>query len=219
LELTDVNSKPRRVPEDDVSEGSTEYHGKFAAPYSFSVGEVARFELEPQLSASLAVQTERDQRIAQLTDELALKSALLEQAEANAAEAADRILTQTSLVEQRDVELVDMQAKLDQLAVSRDQQVGQYEKELTNVRAKLEAKESAESTAFRLRLADMKNDCGESKAEADIYRNQTATDLINTDEDRVVHRLMERVQAMEAEMASLRWNEKGFDMMECRNEG
>jgi len=87
------------------------------------------------------------------------------------------------------------------------------------VRAKLEAKESAESTAFRLRLADMKNDCGESKAEADIYRNQTATDLINTDEDRVVHRLMERVQAMEAEMASLRWNEKGFDMMECRNEG
>jgi hypothetical protein len=219
LELTDVNSKPRRVPEDDVSEGSTEYHGKFAAPYSFSVGEVARVGLEPQLSASLAVQTERDQRIAQLTDELALKSALLEQAEANAAEAADRILTQTSLVEQRDVELVDMQAKLDQLAVSRDQQVGQYEKELTNVRAKLEAKESAESTAFRLRLADMKNDCGESKAEADIYRNQTATDLINTDEDRVVHRLMERVQAMEAEMASLRWNEKGFDMMECRNEG
>jgi hypothetical protein len=89
LELTGVNSKPRRVPEDDVSEGSTEYHGKFAAPYSSSEGEVTRLELERQLSVSLAAQTERDQRIAQLTDELALKSALLEQAEANAAEAAD----------------------------------------------------------------------------------------------------------------------------------
>jgi hypothetical protein len=36
------------------------------------------------------VQTERDHHIAQLTDELALKSALLEQAEANVVEAARR---------------------------------------------------------------------------------------------------------------------------------
>jgi hypothetical protein len=53
-------------------------------------------------------ETERN-RIAKLTDELALKSALLEQSEANAAEAAkraglelrehaDRLLVQTSLV-------------------------------------------------------------------------------------------------------------------------
>jgi dTDP-4-dehydrorhamnose 3,5-epimerase-like enzyme len=50
-------------------------------------------------------------------------------------------------------------------------------------------------------------------------RTQTATGLVNTDEDRVVHGLMERVRAMEAEMASLRWNEKTFEMMECSNEG
>jgi Kelch motif len=144
-------SKPRRVPEDDVGEGSTEYHAKFAAPHSASEGEVARLELERQLSVSLAVQAERDQRIARLTDELALKSALLEQVKASAAERArlelreheDRLLAQTSLVEQRDAELVDMQARLDELVVSRDQQAEQYKKELVNVRAKLEAKESS----------------------------------------------------------------------------
>ena len=43
-------------------------------------------ELEQLLSETLAVQTEQDQRLAQLADELALKSALLEQAETNAAE-------------------------------------------------------------------------------------------------------------------------------------
>jgi peptidoglycan hydrolase-like protein with peptidoglycan-binding domain len=55
---------------------------------------------------------------------------------------------QTSLVKQRDVELVDtqerfrdIQAKLDELLLSRDQRIGQYEKELANV-AKLEAKEN-----------------------------------------------------------------------------
>jgi hypothetical protein len=150
-------SKPRRAPEGDVGEGSTEYHGKFAAPHYASDGEVARLELERQLSVSLAVQAERGRRIAKLTDELALKSALLEQSEANAAEAAkraeaaglelrehaDRLLMQTSLVEQRNAELVDMQARLDELVVSRDQQAGQYKKELVNVRAKFEAKESS----------------------------------------------------------------------------
>src|SRR6266446_3011433 len=44
-------------------------------------------ELERKLSAMLAEQTERDQRMAQLTDELAQNSVLLKQAEANAAEA------------------------------------------------------------------------------------------------------------------------------------
>jgi hypothetical protein len=37
-------------------------------------------ELERQLSETLVAKTERDQRIVQLTDKLALKSALLEQA-------------------------------------------------------------------------------------------------------------------------------------------
>ena len=119
-------------------------------------------ELERKLlvSPALAAQTERDQLIARQTDELAKKSALLERAEAAAkrvglelSEHADRLLMQTSLVEQRDAEIVDMQAKLDELVVSRDQQAGQYVKELSNVRAKLEAKES-ELETVHLRLAD-----------------------------------------------------------------
>jgi hypothetical protein len=90
-------------------------------------------KLERQLSVSLAAQNEREQRITRLTDELTLKSALLEETEANAAEAAkraglelrehaDRLLMQTSLVEQTDAELVDMQARLDELQQSRDRQ-------------------------------------------------------------------------------------------------
>ena len=86
------------------------------------------------------------------------------------------------------------------------------------MRAELEASKS-ESAAFRLQLADTENGCSKSKAEAGAYRTPTATGLVNVDEGRVVHRLMERMQAMEAEMASLRWNEKSFEMMECRNEG
>ena len=203
-----MDSKPRRGPEDDVSEGSTEYRTKCAAPHSSS--EVTRFELERQLSVSLAVQTERGHRIAQLTDELALKSALLEQADANAVETArragselreytdDRQLTRTSLMKQRDVEPVDMQARLrdlqaqfDELLLSRDQQIGQYEKELANVRAKLEANES-ELDAVRLRLTDAEKGLTKSKAEAEASNAQSATGSVNRDEDQVYHRLMER---------------------------
>jgi hypothetical protein len=279
LEPTGVDSKPRRDLEDDVSEGSTEYIAKFEASHSSS-GEVTRLELERQLSVSLAAQTERDQRIARLTDELALKSALLEQSEANAVEAArragsglreyvdDQRLKWTSLVKERDVELVDMQVRLrdmqakfdelllsrdqqigqhereltsvrakleakdrlrlvdaekgrtslDELGESRDQQVGQYEKELKNVRAKLEAKES-ELEAVRLRLTDAEKGLTKSKAEAETLRSQIATGSMNRDEDQVTRRLMERMRAIEAEVASKRWNEKSIEEMECRNEG
>ncbi|KAF8492354.1 hypothetical protein F5888DRAFT_1730002 [Russula emetica] len=132
---------------------------------------------------------------------------------------------QTSLVEQRDAELVDMQAKLrntetklDELVVSRDQQVGQYEKEFTNMRAKLEAKES-ELEAIRSRLTDTEKGLIKSKAEADTLRAQIAAGSVNRDEDQVTRRLMERVRAIEAEMTSKRWNEKSIESMECRNEG
>jgi chromosome segregation ATPase len=364
-------------------------------------------KLERQLSILLSAQTERDQRIARLADELALKSALLEQVKANAAERArleppehDRLLVQTSLVKQRDAELVDMQAKLDGLLQSRDQQeVGyrnlevasqdlrgqlsysqstvqrlesenkritrelnksreaadqhknenerlkngmeelkanhetaiaqaqnepaslqrdksdlqhsldtlkaemarlnrrlprmgspmtpegrersdlltpkdrkmddvfiftpstsrrrgdtsvmfsadedfnsspdvspsrpiqapnhpsnevedlpQYERELTNVRAKLEANES-ELEAVRLRLTDAEKDLTKSRAEANTLRAKTATGSVNRDEDQVTVRLMERMRALEAEVASKRWNEKSIEDMECRNEG
>ena len=218
LDLTGVNSEPKRIPEDDVSEGSTEYHAKFVASYSSSEREVTRLELERQPSLSLAVQTERDHRITQLTDELALKSALLEQAEANAVEAAKRAVLQTSLLEQRDAELVDMQVKLDELVVSHDHQVGQYKRELANARAKLDANES-ELEAVRLRLMDAEKSLTKSKAEADTLRAQTPTGSVNRDENQVTRRLMERMRAIEAEVASKRWNEKSIEEMECRNEG
>ena len=205
---------PRLVPKDDASEGSTEYHAKSAAPHSSFQGEVAGLELEPQLSVSLTAQTERDQCIAQLTAKLALKSALLEQAEANAAETAklrehaDRLLMQTSLVMQRDVELKYMQARLDELLLSRDQQIGKYEKELANVRAKLESKES-ELEAVRFQLTNAEKGWIKSKAEADTLRAQTD----------VTRRLVECVRGMEVEIASKWWNEKSIEAMECRNEG
>jgi hypothetical protein len=217
---------PQITHEGDVSEVG--YHAKSAAPHSSSEGDVTRLELERQVSVLLAAQAERDQRIVRLTDELALKSTLLEQAEANATEAAkraglelrehaDRLLMQSSRVKQRDaVEFGDMQAKP---LSSRDQQIEQYEKELANARVKLEAKES-EMEAVRLRLADAEKGWIKSKAEADALRTQTATGFVNRDEDQVViRRLMERVRAIEAEIASMRWNEKGFEAMECRNEG
>jgi chromosome segregation ATPase len=257
----------------------------------------------------LSAQTERDQRFARLTDELSLKSALLEQAEANA---ADRLL----MVELRDAELVNMQAKLGELLLSRDQQIGQYEKELgnvrsrleaneselkaarlqladaergwtslhelvvsrdqqvgqyekelgnmrakleaneseleavrlrladaekgwtsldvlvasrdrqvkqyekelTNVRAKLEAKDS-ELEAVRLLLTDAEKGLTKSKTEADtLQRAKNATGSVNRDMDQVTRRLLERMRALEVEMASKRWNEKSIGEMECSNE-
>jgi len=223
-----MNDKPRRVPEeDDDSEGSTRHRGKLVAPDASSGKEVARLEheriagLERQLSETLA---ERDRHIARLTDQLAQKSALLEQAEANALEEKKR----TGL------ELRELQANLDESLLSRDQALEQArnalqkascaaeaneqsQRELTEMRAELEARKS-ESTC-RLRPADTESDCAKSKAKADTYHNQSATGHVNTDEDPVVRRLMEHVRAMEAEMASLRWNEKNFETMECRNEG
>ena len=91
-------------------------------------------ELERLLSETLTVQTEQDRRVAQLTDELALKSTLLERAETNAAEAKriaelerrenrDRLLVQTSLVKQKDAELGRLQAKLDEFLQSHVQDV------------------------------------------------------------------------------------------------
>lgn len=73
------------------------------------------------------MQTEQDRRLALLTDELALKSALLEQAETNTAvakssveperrENTDGLLVQTSLAKRKDAELGRLQAKLERVA-------------------------------------------------------------------------------------------------------
>jgi len=198
------------------------------APDTSSEKEVVRLEherrlieLERELLAMRAAQTERDRRIAQLTDQLVHKSALLEQAEAKVAVA----------LEQR-----ELQAKLDEL--SRDQALEQAQsasqkttsctaeankrsqREFAEVHAKLEAGES-ELAAVRLRLTDAEDGWAKSKAEADTLRagTQTAVGLVNMDVDRVMTRLMERMRAMETEVSSLRGNEKSIESMECRNEG
>ena len=121
---------------------------------------------------------------------------------------------QTSLVKQRDAELLDIQARLDELLLSRDQQ---HEKEFANLRAKLEANES-ELEAVRLRLTDAEKSLTKSKAETDTLRAQIATGSVNRDEDQVTRRLMERMRAIEAEVVSKRWNEKSIEEMECSNE-
>src|SRR6266403_588204 len=168
-------------------------------------------ELERKLSAILAAQSDRDRRIAQLTDELAQKSALLKQAEANAAEAQKRA----------GLELRELQAKLDELVLSRDHALEQAQsacalqkatscvaesnersqRELARVRAELEARKS-ELAAVHLRLKDAESGWAKSKAEANTSRAKTEANLVNTDEDEVIRRLTERVRAMEAEIAS-----------------
>ena len=212
-------------------------------------------ELERQLSEALVAKTERDRRIAQLTDLLALKNVLLEQAaeekeragleqrelqakfdelllsrdeaEANVAEAKKR-----ARLDQR-----ELQAKLDELLLSRDQALEEAQnaqkavfraaeaneksqRELAEVHARLEARES-ELAAARLRLTDAEVGWAKSKAEADTMRagTQGAANLVNMDVDRVMRRLMERVRSVEAELTSLRGNEKSIGEMECRNEG
>lgn len=199
-------------------------------------------ELERRLSVTLAAQTERDRRLAQLSDELALKSNLLEQAEANAAEAtkrvgqleethvrvlrdhtdiqeqhsaldaelrdhADRLLAQTSLVEQKDAELLNAQAQLRELLLSREQHVRALEQaqgalqkataratevdeQSQNTREQIGQYETelaevrseleakvSELDAVRLRLTDAENAWAKSREEADTFRALTTTSL------------------------------------------
>ena len=60
-------------------------------------------------------------------------------------EHVDGPLVQISMAKQSD--LMDTQAKPEELPLSRDQQNGQYGKNLANVRAKLEAKETEREAA------------------------------------------------------------------------
>jgi hypothetical protein len=234
-----VNGKPRRVPEeDDDGEASAEYRAKFAVPDASSKGEVARLELERQLSATLAAQTERDQRLTQLIDELALKSALLEQAEANAAEAtrragpelreqADRLLAQTSLVEQKDAELVNMQARLDEAqsppqkatfrAADADERSEPACEQIGKCETELEARKELE--ADRLRLTDAENGCARNNTDTHTLRALSTAGLVSTNEDQITHGLGERIRTMKSEMASLQLSEKSSEEMQSRNEG
>ena len=224
-----MNDKPGEIAEeDDDGEGLAGHHGKLVAPDVSPEKEFGRLErehlveLERGVSAILAAQTERDRRNEQMTDELAQNDALPKQSEANARRAG--------------LELRELQAKLDKLVLSRDHALEQAQsalqkatsraaeanersqRELADVRAELEARKS-ELAAVHLRLKAAEGGWAKSKAEADTSRAKTAVNLANTDEDGVMCRLSERMRAMEAEIASLRGNEKSFEMMEHRNEG
>ena len=164
-------------------------------------------------------------KLVALEESLLSRDHALQQAEAKIDEEKERA----------GLELHKLQVKLDESLVFRDHALEQArnalrkascateanqqsQRELKEMRANLEASKS-KTAAFHLRLVDTEIGCSKSKAEGDTNNNQTATGLVNTDEGRVVYTLMERVQAMEAEITSLRWNEMSFDMMECHNEG
>jgi len=180
--LPGMNDKRRRIPEEDNdSQGSTEHRAKLVGP---NEKEVARLEhariadLERQLSETLAAQTERDRRIAQLTDQLA---------EANAAGAKKR----AGPVQH------ELQAELDELLPSRDQALERAQptqqahsalqkatsraaeanersqRELAEVHAKLEARES-EMAAVRLRLADAEDGWAKSDAKLETRESELA---------------------------------------------
>ena len=208
---TGVDDKPRYVSQEgDDRESSTGHRAKLLAPDTSSQKGVLRLEhervieLERQLLAMRAAQTERDQHIAQQADNLVKKSALLEQAEANAAEA--------KLVQG------ELQARVDELLLYRNQALEQAQSELAEVHAKLEASKS-ELAAVRLRLTDTEDGWAKNEVEANTSCAQTPAGLVNTDVDGVMHRLLERMRTMEAEMSALRGNEKSIESMECRNEG
>jgi chromosome segregation ATPase len=143
---TGASGRPRRVPEE--GESSNEHHAKFVARGAPSGKEIALLEhgrpleLERQLSETLVEKIERERRIGQLTDELALKDALLAQAAEEKRRAGqtlrklqkelDRSLSRDHALEQAEanaaeekgragLEQRELQAKLDELVLSRDQ--------------------------------------------------------------------------------------------------
>ena len=302
--LLGMNVKTRHVlEEDDDSEGSTEHHGMIVMADACSEKGVSQLEhervtdLERPLSKTHAAQTGRDREIAQLIEQLAQKSALLEQAEANAAQVAESkkragrelhelqtkldemVLSRDKALEQIQSalrkatsraaeanerskrELAEVHAKLEareyelaavrsrltdtengwaktkaesaqsalQKATSRAdeanersqcacEQIGDYETKLAEVRAELEEKK-LELEVVRLQLTDANDGWSKSNAKAEKLCAQKTAGPANSNEDGVTGGIMERMRAMEAQIASLRWSEKSFEMMECRNEG
>jgi chromosome segregation ATPase len=232
----DPNGRPLdgavvRDPEGGVIGGSAKYHVEFSAPDSSSAGEVTRSELGRQLSVSVSVQTERDEEHvdvrarleemqAQLDDLLLSRGQHIVQYERELAGVRAKHESELEAVRSRLADAEKEWTSLDELVVSHDQQVGQLGKELIDVRAKLETKES-ELEAFRLRLTDAENLLTKGDGKADKFRAQYTTDSMNTDEDQVTRGLMERMEAIEDEIArgSKRWNEKSIEEMVCRNEG
>jgi chromosome segregation ATPase len=191
-----------------------EHRAKSAIPdASFGGGAQLKFELEWQLSATHAALTERDQRLEQLTDELR---------------------AQTLLVEQKDAELMDMRARLEELLFSRpsrDQQVRALEQapqKATSRAADVDERSrlceqigqyETELAAVHLRLTDAENGWAMSKREADALRARTTAGLASSDEDHNTRWSVQRNRAMDAETSSLWSNDKNSEVTQFRNEG
>jgi chromosome segregation ATPase len=103
-------------------------------------------------------------------------------------------------------------AEVDEQSQQTREQIAQYETELAEARGDLETKVS-ELESVRLRLTEAENAWAKSREEADAFRALTTTGLgelldthrdLKTDEDRITRGHAERVQALEAEVVSLR---------------
>ena len=177
------------------SRGSTGRYAELVGPGASSEKEVAQLELEHGRIADLERQLEeRDRHIAQLTGQLAQARGALQKPTSRADDASER----------------------SQCAC---EQIGEYETKLAEVRAELEEKKS-ELETVRLQLTDANPGwVKSSSAKEGKLRAQNTASPVNTDEDRDMRGIMERMRAMEAEIMSLRWSEKSFERMECRNEG
>ena len=206
--LPGINDKPRRVlGEDGDNEGSMEHHGKLVAPDASSEKGGARLEheriadLERQLSETLTAQAERDRHVAQLTEKL------------------DELVLRLSRDEHLRT-LEQAQSTLQKAASRAAEANERSQRELAEVHAKLEARES-ELAAVRLRLTNAEDGRAKSKVDADALRagTQAPAGLVNMDVDRVIRGLIERVRSVESEIALLQGNEKSVGEKECRNEG
>lgn len=175
-------------------------------------------ELERRVSSTLAAQTERDRHIAQLIDELAQKSALLsallEQAgtSANAVKAAKRVglelrkqadpvLVQTSRVKQKDAELVGLQAKLDELLLSRTQDARALDQAQSALqKAKADADEhETEQAEVRAELQARK-----SELEASLFTTACASALVRAGSNRSPESHILRRRSRRAEPTCMR---------------
>jgi len=182
--------------------------------------------LEQKLSSVLEAQTERDRRTAQQTDELERKLSAVLFAQTEGDRRTARLTEELpelqatldtkldKLLQSRDHALEQAQSALEKATSRAAEGNEQTRRELAEVRAELEARKS-EMTAVHLRLKDAEIGSAKSRAEPDIPRGKFEANFVHMDEDRIIRRLT----AMEAEIASLRQNEKSFEMMECSNEG
>jgi chromosome segregation ATPase len=180
-----------------------------------------------KLDELLLSRRSRDQQVHAL--EQALQESTSRAAEAE--ERSRRAHEQIALVEQKDAELVDMRAKLDELLLSgrsRDQHVRALEQALQKATSRVadadersrlaHERHETELAAVRSRLADAENGWAKSKREADRLRASalTTTDFVSTNEDRTTRESVRRIQAMGTETE---WSDKNSVVTLYRNEG